>query len=96
MQALKKPAIFVNDTAYLFRNLEHGCISRRPKNLRCASAPEVIVKDTVGAGDAFMAGLVVGLTRCANTQKTLETAYCGVRLKLFKSPNLTMCSSLVF
>jgi sugar/nucleoside kinase (ribokinase family) len=37
-------------------------------------APKVVVKDTVGAGDAFMAGLIVGLTRGANTQTVLETA----------------------
>ena len=39
-----------------------------------ASAPKVVVKDTVGAGDAFMAGLMVGLTREADTQTVLETA----------------------
>jgi fructokinase len=39
-----------------------------------AEAPKVIVKDTVGAGDAFMAGLMVGLTRGADTQTVLETA----------------------
>jgi fructokinase len=39
-----------------------------------APAPKVVVKDTVGAGDAFMAGLIVGLTRGANTQTVLETA----------------------
>jgi fructokinase len=32
------------------------------------------VKDTVGAGDAFMAGLMVGLTRETDTQKVLENA----------------------
>jgi fructokinase len=37
-------------------------------------APKVVVKDTVGAGDAFMASLIVGLTRGANTQTVLETA----------------------
>lgn len=39
-----------------------------------APAPKVTVKDTVGAGDAFMAGLMVGLTRGTNTQKVLENA----------------------
>jgi len=39
-----------------------------------ASAPKVVVKDTVGAGDAFMAGLIVGLTREADTQTVLNTA----------------------
>jgi fructokinase len=34
----------------------------------------VVVKDTVGAGDAFMAGLMVGLTRGMDTQKVLENA----------------------
>jgi fructokinase len=42
--------------------------------LATALAPKVIVKDTVGAGDAFMAGLIVGLTRGADTQIVLETA----------------------
>jgi fructokinase len=39
-----------------------------------AAAPKVVVKDTVGAGDAFMAGLIVGLTREADTQTVLNTA----------------------
>jgi fructokinase len=43
-------------------------------NLVTATAPKVVVKDTVGAGDAFMAGLIVGLTRAADTQTVLETA----------------------
>jgi fructokinase len=43
-------------------------------NLATASAPKVAVKDTVGAGDAFMAGLMVGLTRHVETQIVLETA----------------------
>jgi fructokinase len=42
--------------------------------LVCAPAPKVVVKDTVGAGDAFMAGLMVGLTRGTDTHKVLETA----------------------
>jgi len=44
------------------------------KTLVCATAPKVVVKDTVGAGDAFMAGVMVGLTRGADTQTVLETA----------------------
>lgn len=39
-----------------------------------ASAPSVTVKDTVGAGDAFMAGLMVGLTHGTDTRKVLENA----------------------
>ena len=42
--------------------------------LICAQAPKVIIKDTVGAGDSFMAGLMVGLTRGTDTQKALEDA----------------------
>ena len=42
--------------------------------LVCAMAPKVVVKDTVGAGDAFMAGLMIGLTRGADTQTVLDTA----------------------
>ena len=37
-------------------------------------APKVAIKDTVGAGDSFMAGLMVGLTRGTDTQKALEDA----------------------
>jgi fructokinase len=43
-------------------------------NLVTAPAPKVVVKDTVGAGDAFMAGLMVGLTRETDTRKILENA----------------------
>ena len=43
-------------------------------NLVSAPAPKVVVKDTVGAGDAFMAGLMVGLTRGVDTQIVLDTA----------------------
>jgi len=43
-------------------------------NLVSAPAPKVVVKDTVGAGDAFMAGLMVGLTRGADPRIVLETA----------------------
>jgi fructokinase len=43
-------------------------------NLICAPAPIVSVKDTVGAGDSFMAGLMVGLTRGMDPQKVLEMA----------------------
>jgi fructokinase len=39
-----------------------------------APAPKVVVKDTVGAGDAFMAGLMVGLTGGSDTRKVLENA----------------------
>ncbi|MBV8142013.1 MAG: carbohydrate kinase [Verrucomicrobia bacterium] len=43
-------------------------------SLVIAPAPKVVVRDTVGAGDAFMAGLIVGLTRGADPQIVLETA----------------------
>jgi fructokinase len=43
-------------------------------NVVTALAPKVIVKDTVGAGDAFMAGLMVGLTRGTDPRKVLENA----------------------
>lgn len=42
--------------------------------LICAPAPKVVVRDTVGAGDSFMAGLMVGLTRGTDPQKVLEAA----------------------
>jgi fructokinase len=43
-------------------------------NFVTAPAPKVTVKDTVGAGDAFMAGLMVGLTSGMETRKVLENA----------------------
>ena len=43
-------------------------------NLVTAPAPQVAVKDTVGAGDAFMAGLMVGLTGESDTRKVLVNA----------------------
>jgi fructokinase len=46
----------------------------RGKTLITAPAPHVVVKDTVGAGDAFMAGLIVGLTRGTDTRIVLENA----------------------
>ena len=39
-----------------------------------ASAPKVVVEDSVGAGDAFMAGLMIGLTRGMETRNVLENA----------------------
>jgi fructokinase len=46
----------------------------RGKTLVTAPAPNVVVKDTVGAGDAFMAGLIVGLTRGTDKRTVLEHA----------------------
>ena len=39
-----------------------------------APAPNVAVKDTVGAGDSFMAGLMIGLARGADPQALLANA----------------------
>lgn len=53
---------------------EEGAAMWDRGNLVTAPAPKVVVKDTVGAGDAFMAGLMVGLTRGTDTKKVLENA----------------------
>ncbi|MEY2527907.1 MAG: fructokinase [Verrucomicrobiota bacterium] len=53
---------------------EEGAALWEGGNLVTAPAPKVVVKDTVGAGDAFMAGLMVGLTRGTDTRKVLENA----------------------
>jgi len=63
-------------------NASHICVTMAEEgaalwdggNLMTAPAPRVVVKDTVGAGDAFMAGLMVGLTRGTDRQKVLENA----------------------
>ena len=53
---------------------EEGAAMWDRGNLVTAPAPKIVVKDTVGAGDAFMAGLMVGLTRGNETRKVLENA----------------------
>ena len=63
------------DTARICVTLaEEGAALWDQGNLVTAPAPKVAVKDTVGAGDAFMAGLMVGLTRAFETSKVLENA----------------------
>ena len=53
---------------------EEGAAFWNHGELTTASAPRVEVKDTVGAGDAFMAGLMVGCARGTETRKVLENA----------------------
>lgn len=63
-------------------NTARVCVTRGPNgaalwdqgDLVCVPSPSVVVRDTVGAGDAFMAGLMVGLTRATDTRKVLESA----------------------
>jgi fructokinase len=53
---------------------EEGAALWDDGNLVTATAPHVAVKDTVGAGDAFMAGLMIGLTRGTDPQTVLANA----------------------
>lgn len=53
---------------------EEGAVFWNHGKLTTALAPHVEVKDTVGAGDAFMAGLMVGCARGTETRKVLENA----------------------
>ena len=53
---------------------EEGAALWEGGTLVTAPAPHVVVKDTVGAGDAFMAGLMVGLTRGTETREVLKNA----------------------
>ena len=63
-------------------NVSRICVTRAEEGaalwdqgiLTTAPAPHVVVKDTVGAGDAFMAGLMVGFTRGTEARKVLENA----------------------
>ena len=52
----------------------HGAALWEEGNLTTAPAPPVTVRDTVGAGDAFMAGFVTGLSRGMDRRRTLENA----------------------
>ncbi len=52
----------------------HGAAWWEGGELTCAPAPQVTVRDTVGAGDAFMAGLMAGLARGTEKRRMLETA----------------------
>ena len=47
---------------------------QRGKPLVTAPAPHIVVKDTVGAGDAFMSGLMIGITSGADIRTVLENA----------------------
>lgn len=53
---------------------EEGAALWENGHLTTAPAPHVEVKDTVGAGDAFMAGLMVGLTRGMEPAELLRNA----------------------
>lgn len=53
---------------------EGAALWERGQRLVTVPVPRVEVKDTVGAGDAFMAGLVLGLTRGVEPQLVLENA----------------------
>ncbi len=53
---------------------ENGAALWDNGTLVTAPAPNVVVRDTVGAGDSFMAGLMIGLTRGDDPQKLLENA----------------------
>ncbi len=53
---------------------EEGAALWDSGTLHAAPAPKVEVKDTVGAGDAFMAGLMVGLTSGSDIPGILENA----------------------
>jgi fructokinase len=53
---------------------EEGAALWNGGNLVTAPAPKVTVRDTVGAGDAFMAGLMIGLTSDMDARRVLENA----------------------
>lgn len=53
---------------------EEGAAFWNHGELTTAPAPHVEVRDTVGAGDAFMAGLMVGCARGTEPRKVLENA----------------------
>lgn len=53
---------------------ENGAALWDHGTLVAATAPHVTVKDTVGAGDSFMAGLTFGLTHGGDPQTVLENA----------------------
>ena len=67
---------------------EEGAALWERGKLTTAPAPHVEVKDTVGAGDAFMAGLMVGLTRGMDHRRVLENRLwprCLCRVALWRN-----------
>lgn len=53
---------------------ENGAAFWEDGQLTTACAPRVEVRDTIGAGDAFMAALVIGLTSATEPRKILQDA----------------------
>ena len=73
-QACETLANATSVTRICVTRAEQGAALWDGGQLTTAPAPHVEVKDTVGAGDAFMAGLMVGLTRGSDTRRILENA----------------------
>ena len=78
LDAIAEPCAIIADATKVSRICvtlaEEGAALWDRGNLVTAPAPKVTVKDTVGAGDAFMAGLMVGLTSQMDPRKVLENA----------------------
>jgi fructokinase len=53
---------------------EKGALLWQEGSVITTRSPNVVVSDTVGAGDAFMAGLMLGLARGQDPQTALENA----------------------
>ena len=73
-RACEKLATATGVSSVCVTRAEEGAALWDRGRLTTAPAPQVEVRDTVGAGDAFMAGLMVGLTRGMDHHRVLESA----------------------
>lgn len=86
--ALKGKRLLDMGVGYVFISLgADGMIALHHNDCLLCSAPQVEVKDTVGCGDALVAGIVVGLNRHFSFSETCRMAVaCGTAKSLVVGP----------
>jgi len=86
--ALKAKRLLDMGVRYVFVSLgSDGLIATHENDCLLCSVPQVRAIDTVGCGDALVAGLVVGLTRHFSFAETCRMASaCGVSNALHRGP----------
>jgi 1-phosphofructokinase len=88
--ALKGKRLLDMGISYVFISLgEDGMIAIHGNDCLLCSAPHVSVKDSVGCGDALVAGLLVGKKRCFSFSEMCRMAVaCGTSKALHEGPGI--------